>query len=95
MASQVYFQGNLWDCVETTSPGETPATAPAKWRKVEIPRDCLRFVPQGALALLMESDGQTDKRGAAERRAQALLDEAMVAMSRNRAHPQLMKVVSR
>lgn len=95
MASQVYFQGNLYDCVETTAPGETPATAPTKWRKVEFPRDCLRFIPQAALALLMESDGQTDKRNAADRRAQALLDEAMVAMARNRSHPQLMNVLSR
>lgn len=95
MASQVYFQGNFWDCVEATSPGETPATAPDKWRKVEIPRDALRFVPQGAFALLLDGDGQTDKRRAAEQRASALLDEAMVVMSRNRAHPSLLSVASR
>jgi hypothetical protein len=95
MASQVYWSGNFYDCLEATSPGETPATAPAKWRKVEVPRDCLRFVPQGALGLLMDGDGQTDKRQAAERRAQMLLDEAVIAMARNRSHPALIQVVSR
>lgn len=95
MASQVYFQGWFWDCVETTSPGETPATAPTKWRRVDLPRDCMRFVPQGTLALLLDGDGQGDKRLAAERRAEGLLKESVRVMSRTRAHPNTMNVIIR
>lgn len=58
VGDQVYFsvtgsstyRGNFYDCITATAAGESPATAAAKWQKVEIPSDFGAFVSSAAAA---------------------------------------------
>jgi hypothetical protein len=76
MASTVYFDGNWWEAIETTSPGQSPSSHPSKWRMLGIPDLMRQFAVQAAYAHLMADEGQNDKRvielGVASKR----LDEA-------------------
>lgn len=75
MASQVYYDGDFWDCIAATAPGESPATHPAKWARVEIPQFLERALVQAAYAELLVREGQNDKRLQEEAAAQGLLEE--------------------
>jgi hypothetical protein len=68
--NQCYFNGDFYQCATATNAGESPATAPAKWRRVNIPQDWRWFLTQLTYAHLLELDGQTDK--AATTRTKAL-----------------------
>lgn len=70
MADQCYFNGEFYQCVTATAAGETPLTAPAKWRRIQLPKDWRWCLSQLAYAHLLKLDGQHDK--AAVERAQAL-----------------------
>ncbi len=66
MADQCYFQkpngkSDFFLCIEPTIPGESPATAPAKWQLVEIPARLRWVLAKLAYANLLEMDGQKDK----------------------------------
>lgn len=76
--TQAYFNGDFWEATELTAPGESPATTPAKWRKIEIPRIFERFLVQRAYAALLPAEGQNDKAAAEERAAQRILDDIAV-----------------
>lgn len=95
MSGQVYFQGQFWECVEATNPGESPVTHPAKWRRLPIPKDALHFVVAEAYALLLSPDGQDDKSRLARRAAQAELDKSILAMRRFNAQPDTIHVLTR
>lgn len=95
MASQIYYQGEFYDCVIPSGPGENPTTHPANWRRVEIPRDAASFIVQKAYALLLSGDGQEDKRRQAERDASRTLEGAVLAMSRNQTQPATLRVLTR
>lgn len=66
MSQHVYFEdangnGDFYQCIIPTNPGESPATTPGKWSRLQIPkqwRDVLVFL---TYAELLEMDGQTDK----------------------------------
>lgn len=66
MSDQCYFNGEFYQCVADTVAGESPATAPAKWRKVQIPADWRWVLTQLTYAHLLKLDGQNEK-AAAER----------------------------
>lgn len=61
---QVYYatatvRGNFYDCLSTTSAGESPASAPNKWSQVELPRRLQAFLENGAASdWLMGNDGE-------------------------------------
>jgi hypothetical protein len=95
MASQVYFNGDFFEAAETASPGQSPTTHPAKWRRVPIPRDAATYLVAESYALIQTSDGQDDKARAAHRRSQEMLDRAIVAMRRFNSSPDTMTVLSR
>jgi hypothetical protein len=95
MTSQIYFNGEFYDCLITSGPGESPTTHPQNWSRVEIPRDAAAFMVQKSTALLQSADGQEDKRRAAEREAAQILSLAITTMSRNRTHPNSMRVLTR
>ena len=82
MASQVYFEangvGNWYDCIAVTLPGESPATAPDKWRVIAIPQCLESTVVDLALAYAQRGDGQSDKSLAIERRFEGQIENLMV-----------------
>lgn len=83
MPFQAYFEsegvGDWYDCIEAASPGESPAVAPEKWQKVEIPAILERFIVERAVSLLLGGEGQIDKRRAQERMATDALDDTIYA----------------
>ena len=95
MASQIYFNGEFYDCLVPSAAGESPTTHSQNWRRVEIPREAANFLVQKAFALLLSGDGQEDKRRTAERAADKTLAEAILAMSRNRSQPNTLRVLTR
>jgi hypothetical protein len=78
MGSQTYFVnadgvGDFYECVSAASPGQSPATHPAKWVKIEIPAFLREAVVEIAAGQLLQVDGQSDKRAAAKREGQDAL----------------------
>jgi hypothetical protein len=62
MLDQCYFtDGYFWQCVSATTPGQTPVTHPAKWRRVRWPSKWRWALAQLTYAHLLRLDGQTDK----------------------------------
>lgn len=64
MASQAYYEGDWYECVATTAAGESPASHPAKWNKLQIPNFAARPIVEIAIGSLLGADGQNDKRRA-------------------------------
>lgn len=79
MPSQAYFEvdgvGNWYACVQATSAGESPETAPDKWLLLEIPALFETYLVERVTALLLVQEGQLDKRRAQERIAAEELEE--------------------
>jgi hypothetical protein len=75
MDNQTYFNGDFWQCATDTSTGESPATTPAKWRKLRIPKEWRRVLAKLTFASLLELDGQTDKAKIHRDTGEALLDD--------------------
>lgn len=78
MASQAYFQGDWYNAIAQASAGESPATNPEKWVKIEIPYYFGRFVTEKANAYLLGADGQSDKRAQADAYADEILGEVLM-----------------
>lgn len=66
MPSQAYFEtdgvGDWYACIQATSAGESPSSAPDKWMKLEIPAIFEAYLVDKAVALLLTGEGQSDKR---------------------------------
>lgn len=75
MDNQVYFNGDFWQCVEETSAGESPTTAPTKWRRIRIPSEFRQVLKKLTYANLLELDGQTDKAAVHRGSGESLLDD--------------------
>jgi hypothetical protein len=72
MASQVYFVdedgvGDFFECISAASAGQSPATHPAKWARIQIPAFLRDAIVELAAGQLLQVDGQVDKRAAAKR----------------------------
>lgn len=78
MPRQVYFEsdgvGDWYDCVAVTNPGESPLTAPDKWRRIEIPQCLEGAIVDLAIAYVNRGEGQADKSLAERRYAAADMD---------------------
>lgn len=61
MSNQAYFNGNFYQAVAATTPGQTPASNPALWRKVQIPKKWRFALARLTYANMLEIDGQLDK----------------------------------
>lgn len=59
--NQCYHNGDFWQCVTATSAGESPTSAPEKWRKLKLPSKWRWALAQLTYAYLLQADGQTDK----------------------------------
>jgi hypothetical protein len=76
VANQIYFtDGEFYQCVTATNAGETPTTHPAKWRRIQIPKQFRRVLAKLTFANLLEIDGQKDKALVEMNAAQTLLDD--------------------
>jgi len=62
MASQVYFGGDWYECIQSTSAGESPSVAPSHWVKLEIPAFLADAIVEEAASRLLPREGQSDKR---------------------------------
>lgn len=71
--NQAYYNGNFYQAVSVTAPGESPDVAPAKWRKIQLPKNWRFALSQLTYANLLKLDGQNDK--AMEERQIALQTE--------------------
>lgn len=71
--NQCYFNGDFYQCVATTTAGDTPLSAPAKWRKIQIASKWRWALAKLTYAQLLEADGQKDK--AMEERSAAMQTE--------------------
>ena len=82
MASQVYFEsggvGDWYDCIAVTSPGESPATAPDKWRKISIPQCLEQPIVDLALAFIERGESQADKSLAGKRSLEGEMDRLIL-----------------
>jgi len=83
MASQVYWvdgdgAGDFYECVSAASAGQSPGTHPAKWVKLEIPHFLRAAIVELASGQLQQVDGQSDKRTAANRGAEAALYQTFI-----------------
>lgn len=65
---------NFYNCLETTTAGESPESAPDKWQLVEIPYIFQQYLIQGAYADWLKADGQEEKSGANESMAASFLE---------------------
>jgi hypothetical protein len=73
MPSQCYFNGDFYQAKAATTAGQSPATHPELWSKVQIPARWRWLLSRLTYANLLELDGQTDKSAAI--RDSALNDE--------------------
>lgn len=80
---QIYYSsastlGNFYDCITTTTAGQTPDTHAAKWQVVEIPYIFKSYLALGIYGMYLQGpDGQLDKaRLVAEQANNALRIEA-------------------
>ncbi len=95
MATQCYYQGDFYYATVATAAGESPASAPDKWRRLDLPADIDRPVAEYAAGLLLAGDGQHDKDAALERRAQGMLDDRRFQTLRGGNHAVLPRVWTR
>ena len=64
MPDQCYYSGEFYQCATAASAGESPASAPAKWRRVQIPSGWRWMLARLTYSNLLELDGQKDKANA-------------------------------
>lgn len=59
--NQCYFNGDFWQCVADTNPGDSPTTTPEKWVKLKLLGKWRWVLAQLTYANLLRLDGQNDK----------------------------------
>jgi len=69
------YPGNFYDCIVTTTAGQSPETTAASWRLIEIPRLFQRYIEQGAYADYLVSEGMSEKRMVEDAKAEKILSE--------------------
>jgi hypothetical protein len=72
---RVYFAPEVWECVETTTAGQSPTTHAAKWRALAMPHRLARAIKAGARAMLLGALGQEEKEAGREPGFDVLLEE--------------------
>lgn len=80
MPTQAYFEadppdGDFYDCISSTAAGESPATHPAKWRRVDIPALFEPYLVSRATSILLQAEGNVEKGRTEEAVARQLLEE--------------------
>lgn len=89
-------RGNFYDIVSTTTPGDTPISAAAKFRKVEIPVMFAPYLKQGAFADWVPAEGeQAERRVIEQARAQSLIEKEWVRVAGQMRQRRQMEVWTR
>lgn len=60
-SSTAGYEGDFWECQDTTSAGEDPEDTPAKWTRLEFPAWLRSCVARRALADWLRADGANEK----------------------------------
>jgi hypothetical protein len=71
------YEGDFWTCLATTTAGETPESAAAKWERIEFPAILRPSVAQAALADWVRQDGGPEAARLADAEADKLLFKAL------------------
>lgn len=95
MPDQCFHAGDFWYAVAQTTPGQSPATNPELWRRIEIPARWRSVLGRKMEARLQRSEGQQDKAAAAERLADGLMDELRATVNQRGGRLPRLQVVSR
>lgn len=67
MADTIYFvdpvtgHADFYQCIIPTTPGQSPATNPEAWSRVQIPKMWRKALVRLTYSNLLDMDGQTDK----------------------------------
>ena len=95
VGNQVYYSatgtpGNFYDCITSTSAGETPVSAPTKWSVTSIPLIFQRYLELGGYSDWLRNTGQIEKALQEEQVAMALLadqSQLLVGQQRQTSRP--------
>lgn len=82
LGDQVYFTysngyKDFWQCIATTTPGESPETTPAKWYLLQVPYMFLDYVVYSSYADWLTVEGQAGKALAMKGVAEELLTKEL------------------
>lgn len=85
--AQAYFtdaagNGNYYRCVQATTPGDSPSTAPAKWSVIPLYTVFFQYCIYRTFADWLISDGQLDKGDRVSRTADQKLADAVEVLER-------------
>jgi hypothetical protein len=78
----VYYSGEVYQVIVTTTAGDTPVSAPTKFSLSTIPRFMAAALKAGALADTRLGDNQDDKAAAREPKFEDLLEEEVFQFSK-------------
>lgn len=96
---QIYYstgvRGNYYDCIVTTTAGDTPISAPSKWSIVNIPLIFQRYLEWGGYADWLRNDGQTDKAMVEDDKATSFLSDQSGLLQGQQGQVQRMVVLTR
>lgn len=97
---QIYYSstttaGNFYDCATSTSAGESPDSAAAKWSVVSIPFPFKFYLQQVLYAEWLAREGQGDKSLLEQKKAFAWLDQQMILLGNQQQQRQRTRVATR
>ena len=80
VGQQAYYsatgtRGNYYDCIITTTAGDTPVSAPTKWSVVSIPLIFQRYLELGGYADFLRNSGKSDAAMTEDDKAMGLLSD--------------------
>jgi hypothetical protein len=81
-AAVVYWTANLYRVLSTTTAGDTPASASAKFELIEFPAWLAPAVKEGTYADILTADGQTAKAGTWHAKFLDQLDEQVSQLTK-------------
>jgi len=85
--------GNLYNCILTTTAGQSPQTNSASWSVVQIPKSFTEYLARGIVADYWRSEGDYERAAAAEGDATASIDRLVDLQTRQRGQIQRLNVV--
>ena len=94
-SSQVYFEGDFWNCIATSTAGQSPTAKPAQWSRISIPSTWRTVLAQYALARLLEGDGNSDKAVIVRAKADSMLNDMRETVAHSRGRRPTLQVTTR
>lgn len=85
--------GNFYNCLETTTAGQSPSTNSPLWQRVEIPKSFSEYLSRATVADYWRSEGQFEKAAAAEGDATAAVERLVDLQSRQQGQVSRLNVV--